>query len=66
MSGSAPAPLNSASASNPGLYQVLAAVTKVVKKHKEGLSTYEKIGIGVVSAITVGGIGYAVTRKRKK
>ena len=33
------APLNPASASNPGLYQVLEGVTKVVKKHKETLYT---------------------------
>ena len=33
------APLNSASASNVGLYQVFEGLTKVVKKHKEVLYT---------------------------
>ena len=32
-------PLNSASANSLGLYRVFAAVTKVVKKHKETLYT---------------------------
>ena len=32
-------PLSSSSASSSGLYQVFAAVTKIVKKHKETLFT---------------------------
>jgi Repeat of unknown function (DUF5650) len=50
-------PLSSSSASSSGLYQVFAAVTKIVKKHKEALFTKAL----AIRSVSLGSTGSTVT-----